>query len=335
MIKIAIIGAGTWGTALAQVAADNGYGVNLLAKNKEQIVEINSCHTNTRYFNNEIKLNSNIVASDSYEEVLKNASYVLLVVPTNAMRDVLVKIESVIDDKKVFINAAKGFDPSTNKRISELIREVIPSTKLGGLVSLIGPGHAEEVIIRKLTAITSTSLNLKDAEDVQKIFSNHYLRVYTNTDEIGAEIGVAIKNSIAIASGILEGLGYGDNARAALVTRGLHEMVRFGTFFGGKRDTFMGLAGLGDLMVTCNSHHSRNFRAGVAIGKDDCADNFLKNNHETTEGIRTTKVIHDIAKKHNIYMPIVDSMYKTLFEGYKPSKLIYDLVTAPLKGEKE
>lgn len=332
-MKVAVFGCGTWGTALAQVAADNGHNVQILTNHIEQEQEINALHTNSKYFGHEIIINENVVATTSYEECLKSADYILLAVPTIAIRNVLEKIIPLVDEPKVFINASKGFDPETNKRISELINELLPSNLNKGVVSLIGPGHAEEVIIRQLTLITSTCRNLLIAEEVQKVFSNDYFRVYTNEDEVGAELGVAIKNSIAIASGILEGLGYGDNARAALVTRGLHEMVRFGTFFGGKMETFMGLAGLGDLMVTCNSHHSRNFRAGVQIGKDDSADFFLEHNKETTEGIRTTKVVHDIAKQNNIYMPIVDAMYQTLYEQKKPSELIVGLVTATLKNE--
>ena len=334
-MKVGVIGAGTWGTALAQVLCDNNHDVFLLSTKEHQVNEINSLHKNSKYFGNEIFINEKIVATLSYETCAQDSDYIVLAVPTIAIRDVIHNLLPYIKKPTVFINAAKGFDVLTNKRLSEVIKELIPHDLLRGFASIIGPGHAEEVIIRKLTMITSTSLDIDIAKEVQLLFSNNYLRVYTNTDEIGAELGVAIKNVIAIASGILEGLDYGDNTRAALVTRGLHEIVRFGHFFGGKMETFMGLAGIGDLMVTCNSRHSRNYRAGVIIGKDDSSELFLKYNEETTEGVRTTRVVYELAKKHNIYMPIVTGMYKILYENAKPSDMIKDIINLPLKSEKE
>ncbi|MCF0116619.1 MAG: NAD(P)-dependent glycerol-3-phosphate dehydrogenase [Bacilli bacterium] len=334
-MKIAIIGAGTWATALSQVLVDNGRDVLMYSVHENQVNEINNLHTNSKYFGHEVMLNPNIKASLSLEDCLNGALYILLAVPTIAIRSVLEKIIPLIKEPKVFINAAKGFDPETNKRITDVIRDVVPSSLLKGVVSIIGPGHAEEVIVRKLTCITSTSVNEDDALACASLFANDYFKVYTNTDEVGAEYGVAIKNAIAIASGILDGLGYGDNARAALVTRGLHEILRFGQYYGGDASTYMGLTGLGDLMVTCNSIHSRNFRAGVQIGKDDSAEFFLKHNEETTEGIRTARVVYELAKNKKIYMPIIDSVYRVLYEGAKPSVLVKELMMKPLKGEAE
>ena len=169
---------------------------------------------------------------------------------------------------------------------------------------------------------------------MQKIFSNQsYFRVYTQTDEVGAEYGVALKNAIALASGMCEGIGLGDNARAALVTRGLAEMVRFGVHFGGNINTYLGLTGLGDLMVTCNSRHSRNFIAGEQIGKANSAVNFLKNNKKTVEGIRTAKVVYELAKKHNIEMPIIEAVYKVLYENELPRDAVADIMRRSLKSE--
>lgn len=165
------------------------------------------------------------------------------------------------------------------------------------MVSLIGPSHAEEVVIRLLTAVCAVSLNQEDAKVIQELFSNNYLRVYTGNDEIGSEVGVALKNALAVASGVLSGLGYGDNTRAALMTRGLAEMIRFGVAMGGKAETFIGLTGIGDLIVTCSSRHSRNFQAGYEIGKANDAQAFWKYNKKTVEGVRTAKVVHELAAK--------------------------------------
>lgn len=333
MSHIAVVGTGTWATALAQVLVDNSHSVILIGRDKKQIDDININHQNLAYFPKEILLDSRIKATDNYEEGLRDASHILLAIPTKAIREVLNEISKHIRNKKYFINASKGFDTLSNKRISEVIRELIDEKYRHPIVSLIGPSHAEEVIVRQLTTVTSVSLDIDYAKNVQELFSNDYFRVYTVIDEVGAEYGVAIKNSIAIASGVLSGLGYGDNARAALVTRGLAEMVKFGTYFGGEMKTYLGLTGLGDLMVTCNSKHSRNFMAGYQIGCADGASDFLKNNDKTVEGIRTTKVIYEMSKEANIEMPIIEAIYRVLYEDSKPSELIKQLMLRPLKSE--
>ncbi len=335
MKKIVIIGTGTWASALAQVLIDNGHQVILIGNDQSQIDDINLNHQNRAYFGEEIILPTSLKATSDYKMPIEWADYVLLAVPTQAMRSVLKNTIPYLNKEKVFINCAKGFDPETNMRISELIREVIPSKFLKQVVSLIGPSHAEEVIIRFLTTVCSVCVDQEIAVDVQNLFSNEYFRVYTLNDEVGAEIGVAVKNAIAIASGVLQGVGYGDNARAALVTRGLAEMVKLGMFFGGKIETYLGLTGLGDLMVTCNSIHSRNFNAGLKIGKDDDAQSFLSSNKTTVEGIRTIKVVHEIATKNRIEMPIVEALYQAIYEGKKPSEMITRLMGRPLKREQE
>ena len=332
-MKIAIIGTGTWGTALGQVLTDNGHDVILYGREESQVKQINEEHRNVEYFGPDLLLPNSIVATNSLEEALNGRRYIVLAVPTAAMRSVLAKIAPILKNKTYFINAAKGFDPETSVRISELIRNEIPEEKRFEIISIIGPSHAEEVILRQLTAVTSTCLNLALAHRIAKLFSNNYFRVYAQTDEVGAEIGAAMKNTIAIASGILQGLGYGDNARAALVTRGLAEMVKYGKHFGGHTKTYLGLTGLGDLMVTCNSYHSRNFMAGLQIGRDDSSAHFLATNKATVEGIRTAKVIFDIAKKYQIELPIVESVYHVLYDDAKPSELIRQLMTRPLKEE--
>jgi glycerol-3-phosphate dehydrogenase (NAD(P)+) len=204
---------------------------------------------------------------------------------------------------------------------------------LKAVVSLIGPSHAEEVVIRLLTVVNAVSDDEEAASLIQKTFSNNYFRVYRNTDVIGAEIGVAVKNVIALASGILSGLGYGDNARAALMTRGLAEISRYGLFFGAKAETFLGLTGVGDLIVTCTSVHSRNYQAGLIIGQFDTAKIFWDTNEKTVEGVNAVKVVYEEALRNKIDMPITEQVYKVLYEGAKPSESINILMSRELKAE--
>ena len=332
-MKVGVIGSGTWGTALAQVLNDNGHDVTLFGNRQEQVDDINNNHKNSFYFGDEITLDKNIKATTEMAKAIDGAEIILLSVPTNAIRSVLMQVKPFLKNKVTFINTAKGFDLDNEVRITEVIRDVIPLKLRNPIVSLIGPSHAEEVIVRDLTCVCAVSKDKDFAMEIAKIFSNDYFRVYFNDDEIGSEIGVAMKNAIAIASGILEGLNYGDNARAALCTRGLAEIVRFGSYFGGKKETYLGLTGLGDLIVTCYSFHSRNFTAGLEIGKADGAEEFLKNNIKTVEGIRTIDVIYRKAEDNNIELPIINSLYNIIYRGMKPSLEIEKLMGRPIRSE--
>lgn len=332
-MRIAVIGSGTWGTALAQVLVDNKQDVIVYGRSVDQVNDINVNHKNSFFFGEDVTLPTELKATNSLDEAVKDADVILIAIPTAAYREVLSNIANKLTKKVLFINTAKGFDTEKNIRISELIREVVPEDKRLPIVSLIGPSHAEEVIKRDLTCVCSVSQDLDYSMQVAELFSNDYFRVYGNSDEIGSELGVAMKNAIAIASGILEGLKYGDNSRAALCTRGLAEIVRFGAHFGGKKDTYLGLTGLGDLIVTCYSFHSRNFMAGLQIGKDDGVENFLKNNKKTVEGIRTIKVIHDLAEQEYIELPIINALYEVVYRYKKPSEVIPTLFKRSIKVE--
>lgn len=334
-MKITILGSGTWGTALGQLLCDNSHEVTIYGIVKEQVDDINLNHQNLAYFNNDVVLPSSLKATMNLKEAMEDPEIIVLAVPTIAIRSILEQIKPLIKNRPYLVSVAKGFDTNSTKRMSELIREIIPEQMRQEVVSLIGPGHAEEVIYRYLTLVTSTSLDFEAAKKIQEIFSNHYFRVYTQTDEIGAEYGVALKNVIAIAAGCIVGLGQGDNARAALLTRGLAEIVRFGVAFGGKFKTFLGLTGLGDLEVTCNSRHSRNFQAGYAIGKANSAKEFLATNTKTVEGIRTAKIVYQLAKENNIEMPITEAVYNVLYNDKKPSEVITQLMARQLKDETE
>ena len=330
-MRTGIIGSGSWGTALGQVLADNQQDVIVYGRNQAEVSDINENHHNTKYFK-ETELNPLLTATQELS-VVEGADFVLLAVPTIAIEDMCKKIDGYLKPNTIVINVSKGFHPETNERISDVIRRSISSNKLSSVVSLIGPSHAEEVVIRQLTTIDAISLKMEDAKQVQMLFSNRYFRIYTGSDEIGSELGAALKNVMAIASGILSGLGYQDNTRAALITRGLQEMVSYGTFFGGQERTFMGLTGIGDLIVTCTSKHSRNFECGYQIGQENTVDNFWANNTKTVEGVRTAKIVHRVAEKNHISMPICEEVYQILYNHKKPDTCADSLMLRDLKEE--
>lgn len=332
-MNIVVIGSGSWGTALAQTACDNGHNVVIYGVSKDEVTDIRDNHYNSKYFGN-VEINPAVYATESLSEAMNfQPSIIVLAVPTFAIEGVCEDLRGYIKKETIIVNVAKGFNPKTNERLSEVIRRVIPKNYLSSVVSLIGPSHAEEVVLRLLTTICAVSQNEEDAKIVQGAFSNTAFRVYTGNDEVGSEIGVAIKNVLAIASGICAGLGYGDNTRASLITRGLQEMARFGRAHGGSMNTYMGLTGVGDLIVTCSSVHSRNFEAGHQIGKANGAKEFLLNNKKTVEGIRTAQIVHDIAIAKGIEMPICEEVYQVLYNEKKPSDAILDLMNRDLKPE--
>lgn len=330
-MKTVVIGSGSWGTGLGQVLCDNGREVIIYGNCKEQIDDIEQNHRNAMYFE-DVQLNPDLHATMDVN-VVKDADVVVLSVPTIAIESVCRQIDPLLKGKVIIVNTSKGFHPETNERMSQVIRRFISEEHLSSVVSLIGPSHAEEVVIRMLTTICAVSLRHEDAVVIQELFSNDYFRVYTGSDEIGSEVGVALKNAIAVASGVLSGLGYGDNTRAALMTRGLAEMIRFGTAMGGKPETFMGLTGIGDLIVTCSSRHSRNFQAGYEIGKANDAQAFWKYNKKTVEGVRTAKVVYELAQQMHIDMPITSEIYKVLYENKDPKQSARDLMLRDLKPE--
>lgn len=330
-MKIVVIGSGSWGTGLAQVLCDNKKDVIIYGNCESEINDIEQNHRNSKFFD-DVKINPELHATTDIS-VVKNADIIVLTVPTIAIESICQQINPLIKEKTIIVNASKGFHPKTSERMSCVIRNNISREKLSSVVSLIGPSHAEEVVIRMLTTICAVSLNEDDAKIVQQTFSNNYFRVYTGTDEIGSEVGAALKNAVAVASGVLYGLGYGDNTRAALITRGLMEITRFGIALGGKQETFMGLTGMGDLIVTCTSKHSRNFQAGYEIGKANTSKIFWDTNTKTVEGVRTAKAVHELATKMNIEMPIIFNIYKILYEGKKPSESATDLMMRDLKSE--
>lgn len=329
-MKITIYGTGSWGTALAQVLADKGHSPILVGRNTDKIAEINTGFNST-YFG-DLPINPAISATADNIAATKDADVVVFAVPSKEIKLLAEQISPHLSPSAVVINAGKGFDTEAGCRLSVSLANSLPHLTTS-VISLIGPSHAEEVVRRDLTSICAVSKDLEGAKQVQQLFSCDYFRVYTTDDEIGAEYGAAVKNVIALASGILAGRGYGDNAKAALVTRGLNEMMRYGISKGGRSETFAGLTGLGDLVVTCFSPHSRNYRAGFAIGQADSATQWLRTCTETVEGMNACRYIYQDTSSCDIEMPIAHSVYRVLFEQGLPSVEITKLMTRTLKNE--
>jgi glycerol-3-phosphate dehydrogenase (NAD(P)+) len=331
---VTVIGAGSWGTALAIVLADNGYEVRLWAHNETQIKEINEQHTNEKYLPG-ISLPTNIIGYSSLENSLQGVETIVLAVPTKAIREVMTQMRSSIKKPITIVHVSKGIEPDTFKRVTEVIKEEIAAELLVDVVVLSGPSHAEEVSRRQPTTVTVACENMASAVRVQDMFINQHLRVYTNPDVVGVEIGGALKNIIALAAGITDGLGYGDNAKAALITRGLAEIARLGVAMGANPLTFAGLTGIGDLIVTCTSVHSRNWRAGNLLGKGQSLDEVLENMGMVVEGVRTTKAAYQLAKKMNVSMPITNALYDVLFNHKSPKEAVDSLMARGKTHEME
>lgn len=332
--KITVIGAGSWGTALACVLADNGHHVRLWGHKPDQIHEINVFHTNKKYLP-DVNLPENIVGVSSLKEALHTVDTVVLAVPTKAIREVLKKILDVLHTPITIVHVSKGIEPDTLLRISEMIEAEMPREWLKDIVVLSGPSHAEEVSRRQPTTVTVSSENMEAAESIQDLFMNSHFRVYTNPDIIGVEIGGALKNIIALAAGISDGLGYGDNAKAALMTRGIAEISRLGKKMGANPLTFSGLTGIGDLIVTCTSVHSRNWRAGNLLGKGQKLEEVLENMGMVVEGVRTTKAAYQLAQKYDVQMPITTALYNVLFKNADPKDEVDHLMSRVKTHEME
>lgn len=331
MAKIAVLGAGSWGTALAIVLADNQHDVRLWTHREEQAKQINETNKNEKYL--EIMIPKEIKATSSMETAVKDAEAVVVVVPTKAIRSVCNQIAEYMPTNTTIIHASKGIEPDSLKRVSEMIHEEIPTYPYEDIVVLSGPSHAEEVAKRQPTTVTVSSVSDKRAAHAQDLFINNVFRVYTSTDVIGIELGGALKNIIALGAGISDGLGFGDNAKAALMTRGLAEITRLGTTLGANPLTFLGLPGVGDLMVTCTSVHSRNWRAGNLIGRGQSLEDVLDQMGMVVEGVRTTKAAYQLSKEQHIEMPITEGIYEILVNNKEPREVVHHLMNRDKREE--
>ena len=332
--RIAVVGPGSWGTALSQVLNDNGHEVRIWGNISEQIDEINNQHTNKRYFK-DVVLSEEIKAYHDLKDALENVDAVLFVVPTKVTRLVAKQVAQTLDHKVKIMHASKGLEPNSHQRISTILEEEIPADLRSEIVVVSGPSHAEETIVRDITLITAASKDLETAKYVQELFSNHYFRLYTNTDVVGVETAGALKNIIAVGAGALHGLGYGDNAKAAIITRGLAEITRLGVKLGANPLTYSGLSGVGDLIVTGTSVHSRNWRAGDALGRGEKLANIEANMGMVIEGISTTKAAYELAQELGVYMPITQAIYKVIYDGHDIKDAIHDMMSNEFKAENE
>ena len=309
--KVAVLGPGSWGTALAQVLAENGHEVCIWGNKPEQIDEINTKHTNKHYLP-ELILPTSIQATTDLATALVDVDAVLFVVPTKAIRSVAQEVAQHLKTKPIIIHASKGLEQGTHKRISEVIAEEIPAEKRQGIVVLSGPSHAEEVAVHDITTITAASENLADAVYVQELFMNDYFRIYTNDDVIGVETGAALKNIIALA-----------------------EISRLGVAMGANPLTFIGLSGVGDLIVTCTSVHSRNWRAGNLLGKGHKLDEVLENMGMIVEGVSTTKAAYELAQQLEVEMPITETIYNVLYNDEDVQQAAKEIMLRDGKTENE
>jgi glycerol-3-phosphate dehydrogenase (NAD(P)+) len=323
-MKAAVLGAGSWGTALAAVLTNNGHETVVWAKRAVVCDEINTSHTNRKYLP-EAKLPVQLRATTDLADALADRDLVIFAVPSGAMPEVVTASKSLIGESSLVAHAVKGFDLDTRQRMSQLIAREIPDVERR-LAVITGPSHAEEVIAEMPTTIVVAAYERTTAETVQDALMNSYFRVYTNPDVVGAELGGCLKNIIALSVGMADGLGFGDNAKAALMTRGLAEITRLGMKLGASPLTFAGLSGIGDLIVTCTSRHSRNFRAGRLIGQGRSLEQALEEIGMVVEGIRATQAALTLAQEHGVEMPITKALHEVLFLGKQPHDAVEELM---------
>ncbi|MDY0210897.1 MAG: NAD(P)H-dependent glycerol-3-phosphate dehydrogenase [Acholeplasma sp.] len=331
-MKLAILGGGAWGATLGQLLIDNGHEVIIYDINTTFVDLINNHHIHPFF---DLPLSNQLKATNDLSVGLAYSDYIVLAVPTKVMRGLLTTINSLLEQPKYFINVSKGIEPDTAKRVSEIVNEVIETRFLKGFAVLTGPSHAEEVIRRKLTLLTVASTDESLAIELQNVFSNDtYMRVYRSTDLIGCEVGGAVKNAIAVVSGIATGLDMGENARAALITRGILEMVRVIESYGGTKESAFGLTGIGDLIVTATSEHSRNFKAGKEIGKGKSLEQIYQEQKQTIEGVRSILALHQLAEQKGLSLPIIEVAYHVIYENMSVDSAVTQLLTRTLKSEK-
>jgi glycerol-3-phosphate dehydrogenase (NAD(P)+) len=327
--KVAVLVAGSWGTALASLLAESHSEVVIWSRNAAEVDDINLSHRNRRFFK-ESPLSPKLKATLSMEEAIRGAEAIILAAPSAAMRGVCALLRPLLTPDQLndtlIVHVAKGFEAESMKRMTTVIAEELTGYDANKLVVLSGPSHAEEVIIQCPTTVVVASGDVNAAEAAQDLFINNYFRVYTNPDVIGVEVGGALKNIIGLGAGLTEGLSFGDNAKAALMTRGLAEITRLGVKMGANPLTFAGLAGIGDLVVTCTSKHSRNWRAGFMLGQGKALSEVLDSMGMVVEGVKTTKAAHALAQQYEVSMPITDALYQVLFAGKAPIEAVNDLM---------
>ena len=331
MSRYAVLGAGAWGTALADLLARNGHEVALWAFEADVVAGINERHENARFLGG-APLHPALRASGNFSEALAGASLVCVATPSQHVRSILDRAAPFIPSRAIVCVASKGIERDTLALMSDVVAEKVPGRPV---VALSGPSFAAEVAAHQPTAIVAASDDAVAAELVQEAFSNRTFRVYTHDDVIGVELGGSLKNVMAVATGICEGAGFGFNSRAALITRGLAEMTRLGSALGAKPATFAGLAGIGDLVLTCTGSLSRNRAVGVAVGKGATLEEALAGKETVAEGVATARSALALAEREEIEMPIVSMVHRVLFDGHSAQHAVGDLMSRELRAEQD
>lgn len=329
MKKVSVIGAGSWGSALAVLLANNGHEVTLWTHDPHEIEMLSTKREQVEKLPR-VKLSDNIMIEADLKTALTDEDVVVMAVPSPVVRMVAKQMSPFIKDGQIIVNVAKGIEDVTYKTLSDIIEEEIPNAEV---CVLSGPSHAEEVGRGIPTTVVVGAKNKETAEMLQDVFMNKVFRVYTSSDIVGIELGGALKNVIALAAGTVDGLGYGDNTKAALMTRGIAELTRLGEALGGKPETFSGLTGVGDLIVTCTSVHSRNRKAGYLMGKGMTAEEAMKEVKMVVEGVYSAKAALGLAKKCNVAVPIVEAVNRVLFENADPKEEVSNLLLRERKQE--
>lgn len=333
MKKIGIIGAGSFGTAIAVVLGHSGYPITIWAREPEVVEGINRNGFNPSYIT-DVELPKSVQASHDFKETIKDSEMIVFATPSHTVREVASKAKEFMSGDEIIVSVAKGIEQDSLLTPSQILVEVLEGIVLEDQIGILtGPTHAEEVSKFKPTAITASAYSARAARIIQETFMTPMFRVYLNHDILGAEIGGALKNIMAIAAGIVDGAELGDNAKAALMTRGLHEMKRMGCALGASQDTFSGLTGMGDLIVTCTSQHSRNRYVGYNIGRGSTLEEITSGMNMVAEGVKTAKSVTQWSRRNNVEMPITNAVYKVLFEKMDPKDAVNELMTRNAKDE--
>lgn len=322
MANVSVVGAGSWGTALAVVLHDNGHNVTVWSILEDEVEMLKTKREQADKLPG-VKLPEDMIFTTDLEKAVKGMDLIVLAVPSIFTRSTAKSMKEYVTDNQLIVNVAKGIEESTLMTLTDIISEEIPCANVA---ALSGPSHAEEVGKRLPTTCVAAAKDKKTAEYIQNIFMSNVFRVYTSPDLLGVELGGALKNVIALAAGVADGLGCGDNVKAALITRGIAEISRLGIVMGGKQETFNGLTGIGDLIVTCASVHSRNRSAGVLIGKGYTMDEAMKEVKMVVEGVHSAKAAAALGKKYDVQLPIVEQVNAVLFEGKSAKEAMTDLM---------
>jgi len=331
--KISVLGAGSWGITLAILLSENRHRVHLWEYHPEFAKRLNRIRESKDKLPG-IKIPKSVLISNQLEKVLENSDIILFVIPSHTLRQVALSVKKYKLKKNViFVSAIKGIENDSLLRMSQIIQQILPQATPERMIVLSGPSHAEEVARHLPTTIVAACHKLERARIVQNVFMRPYFRVYTNQDVIGVETAGALKNIIAIAAGIADGIGFGSNSKSALLTRGLFEISRLGVHLGAKALTFAGLAGMGDLITTCISPYSRNRYVGEHIGQGENLKKILSSMKMVAEGVKTTRSAYALSKKYQIEMPITQEVYRVLFKAKSPQKAVLDLMTRRAKTE--